>query len=437
MLIQFTVKNWRSIRDEQTFSLVKAKGEEHIEANTFDPKIPATSPLLRSAAIYGANAAGKSNLLDALRTMKDIVVKSATQKQQGDNLPVVPYLLDNETKKLPTEFEVNFIAGGIRYQYGFSATTKRIVDEWLIAYPLGRPQRWFHRVWDEEREKYAWSLGGSLTGQKQVWQDSTRANALFLSTAVLLNSSQLKPVFDWFKTTLRLTSVSGWTPSYTASVCESEEDRPRIVEFLKAADLDIQDVSVKSESFSLKHLPETMPEEMKAQLLAAMEDSNIYEIKTIHKGAQGQSIEFDFNDESDGTQKLFSFAGPWLDVLKHGRVLAIDELHDNLHPKLVRFLVDLFHNSESNPNNAQLIFTTHETSILSQDVFRRDQIWFCEKSGDQATTLYPLTDFSPRKGRENLEAAYLEGRYGALPYLRPLSTRKTSFELDFSKSFEG
>ena len=129
---------------------------------------------------------------------------------------------------------------------------------------------------------------------------------------------------------------------------------------------------------------------------------------------------FDFEDEPDGTQKLFAFAGPWLDALKNGYVLVIDELHDNLHPKMVRFLVDLFHSAEMNPKNAQLVFTTHETSILNQKVFRRDQIWFCEKDAKQATNLYPLTDFSPKKGRENLEANYLAGRYGALPYLRNL-----------------
>ena len=127
---------------------------------------------------------------------------------------------------------------------------------------------------------------------------------------------------------------------------------------------------------------------------------------------------FDFEDESDGTQKLFSLAGPWIDSLDNGYVLFIDELHDNLHPLLVQFLVKLFHNTETNPNNAQLVFTTHETSILNQKVFRRDQIWFCEKDEDHATRLYPLTDFSPRKGRENLELAYLSGRYGALPYVR-------------------
>jgi len=144
------------------------------------------------------------------------------------------------------------------------------------------------------------------------------------------------------------------------------------------------------------------------------------ELYMIHKDSTGNLVKFNFDEESDGTQKLFSFAGPWLDTLKNGYVLFVDELHDNLHPRLVRFLVELFHSSETNPNNAQLVFTTHETTILNQVVFRRDQIWFCEKRHDKATSVYSLTDFSPRKGRENLELSYLAGRYGAVPYMRKL-----------------
>lgn len=419
MLIQFSVKNWRSVRDEQTLSMVKAKGGELVESNSFQPKAQATDALLRSAVIYGPNAAGKSNLLNALRTMRVVVVNSATNKQEGDELPVVPFLLDEETIDSPTEFEAIFVADNVRYQYGFSATKTQVMDEWLIAFPNGRPQRWFERAWDGE--KYHWNLGGSLLGQKQLWQDSTRSNALFLSTASQLNSKQLKPVFAWFKNTLGLGKVTGWTPNYTASLCDKEESRNKVLEFLAAADLDIKDILVTAEQFSIKHLPASIPDEIKKQLLENVENpAKIYDIKTVHQGMQGQLVEFKFSEESDGTKKFFSFAGPWIDVLARGRVLAIDELHDNLHPKLVKFLVELFHSEKTNPYNAQLIFTTHETSILNQEVFRRDQIWFCEKADNQATRLYPLSDFSPRKGREDLEAAYLSGRYGALPYVRPL-----------------
>jgi AAA15 family ATPase/GTPase len=420
MLIEFTLSNSRSIRGKQSLSLTKAKGDELADSNSFEPGAEKVLPLLRSCAIYGPNASGKSNLLLALSAMRKVVVDSATDSQRGDLLPVTPFYLNSAARAQPTELEVTFIADGIRYQYGFTATTERIMEEWLFAYPLGRPQRWIGRVWNAQENTYQWDKMSALSGQKQVWQESTRDNALFLSTAVQLNCQQLQPVYDWFRRTLKMAGVGGWDSSFTASLCKSSGTRQKVLDFLRAADLDIHDVSVEAEKLSAKHLPSEMSEEAKTKILENMKDQEIFDIKTVHLDDQKQPVFFEFDEESHGTRKLFSFAGPWLDSLASGNVLVIDELHDNLHPKLVEFLVALFHNNETNPKNAQLIFTTHDTSILSQDVFRRDQIWFCEKNSEQETQLYPLTDFSPRKGRENLEVAYLAGRYGALPYLRSI-----------------
>lgn len=414
-----SVKNFRSFRDTQTFSLVKSRGNERLETNTFEAGGINHIQLLRSAAIYGPNASGKSNLLLALQTMERIVLESAISLQRGDKLPVTPFRLSPETRDQPSEFEVIFLVNGVRYQYGFAATANRIHEEWLLAYPKGRAQRWIGRVWNPDQQRYDWELSNNLMGKKQLWQKSTRDNALFLSTAVQLNSEQLQPVFDWFKTTLRLANMGGWGPAFSASLCEAS-DKIQIMDFLRAADLHINDILVESKPFDLDALPKDMPESLREVIAGDMKGKKIIDIKTVHKDDDGEAVTFDFEDESDGTQKLFSFAGPWIDSLTNGYVLFIDELHDNLHPRLVQFLVELFHNTKTNPHNAQLVFTTHETSILNQDVFRRDQIWFCEKDKNQATVLYPLTDFSPRKGRENLEAAYLSGRYGALPFVRPL-----------------
>lgn len=422
MLIEFSTANFRSLRDRQTLSLTKAKGDELVESNTFTTVAANKFELLRSAAIYGPNASGKSNFLLALQTMKEIILESATNLQRGDKLPVTPFRLSKATRHAPSEFEVIFIVDKVRYQYGFSATEDRIHEEWLLAYPKGRPQRWLGRIWDEQKQNYDWELGNNLTGEKQLWQKSTRDNALFLSTAVQLNSEQLQPVYDWFNDTLHMTNIPGWSPGFSASLCEKSE-KAQVMDFLRAADLNIEDIVVETEPFDIKSLPDDMPTHVKKMFADELKDKKLVDIKTVHKSEEGDKVAFDFEDESDGTRKLFAFAGPWIDTLANGYVLFIDELHDNLHPRLVQFLVRLFHNSETNPKNAQLVFTTHETSILNQDEFRRDQIWFCEKGEDQATTLYPLTDFSPRKGRENLELAYLSGRYGALPYVRPLRKR--------------
>jgi hypothetical protein len=265
-------------------------------------------------------------------------------------------------------------------------------------------------------------MGQALSGQKQLWRESTRSNALFLSTAVQLNSEQFQPLFNWFSRTLRTTAVGGWSESYTATLCQDAKKRTKVLDFLRAADLAIQDVQVEKQRFNQNMLPTDMPEGLKQQLVKDLGEQELLRINTVHQGSDGQAVTFPFAEESDGTQKLFAFAGPWLDSLEQGLVLFIDELHDNLHPNLVRFLVELFHDPKTNPYNAQLVFTTHETSILSQEVFRRDQIWFCEKGPEQSTTLVPLTDFSPRAGRENLELSYLAGRYGALPYIRKLKS---------------
>lgn len=419
MLIEMSVANFRSLKEKQTFSLVKGAGKELQDSNTFPLPGAKDTALLRSAAIYGPNASGKSNFLLALRTMRQVVTDSAVKQQRGDKLSIIPFLLDPDSSQSPSEFEVTFAVDGIRYQYGFTATFDRIHEEWLLAYPKGRAQNWFQRAWDEEQQTYEWELGSNLTGEKQLWQKSTRYNALFLSTAVQLNSEQLRPVFDWFKNILKVAGMGGWEPSFSASMCQKKE-KTQIVEFLQAADLNIDDVLVESRPFDFNMLPDSIPQPMRDSVAESLKNDTFMDIRTVHKDNKGNSVIFDFDDESDGTQKLFSFAGPWIDALSNGLVLVIDELHGSLHPRLVQYLVELFHNDQTNPKNAQLVFTTHETSILNQEVFRRDQIWFCEKDKNQATTLYPLTDFSPRKGRENLELSYLSGRYGAMPFIRAL-----------------
>ncbi len=424
MLIEFTSRNFLSIREEVTLSLVKAKGDELADSNSFHSDDLGQADLLRSAAIYGANAAGKSNLIKALKMMRSIVLNSAGKSQAGEKLPVTPFLFDEISALAPCEFEVTFISGGVRYQYGFAATEERVTEEWLLAYPKGLPQRWIERAFDQKTQRYTWGGMGKLTGAKQTWQDATRENALFLSTAIQLNNQQLVPVFNWFSKMLHIAKLGGWPNGFTIELCENEQGRQDVIDFLKAADVDIEDIALEKHQFDPSSLPENMLDAFKQQIEEQYKDKLIVNVKTAHAIAGGRKVLLDMDTESDGTQKLFSLAGPWLDTLEHGYVMVIDELHDNLHPLMVQFLVKLFNNSETNPKNAQLIFTTHDTSILNQEVFRRDQVWFCEKDKEQNTSLYPLTDFSPRKGVENLERSYLSGRYGALPYIRSIKAAK-------------
>lgn len=416
MLIEFSVKNYRSIKDVQTLSLVKAKGKELEDSNSFTPDAPASVPLLRSAVIYGPNAAGKSNLIRAMAAMEEIVRESATGYQEGDDLqPIEPYRFDDVSENNPTEFEATFIAEGVRYQYGFSATRQRILEEWLFAYPKGRPQNWFSREYDEESNHVDYKFGAFLQGKKSVWQGATRDNALFLSVAVQFNSDKLRPVFNWFKEGLIYILGGGLPVGYTAKMCDEEKGKDRVLSFLKVADFDVDDIKVDKKAIDRDSLPEGMPEPDKDRLLKSLKGQQLVRVGFSHTVA-GKSVYLDLHEESEGTQRFFQLAKPFIQALDEGQILVVDELNSSLHSKLLEYLISLFHNKETNPHNAQLVFTTHDTSVLSPQVFRRDQVWFCEKNKGQATDLYPLLDFNPLKERENFGARYMGGRYGALPF---------------------
>lgn len=417
MLIEFSVANFKSIKDRQTLSMVASKNQEDANVHIFNPGSSAGGDdikLLPAAAIYGANAAGKSNLLQAFHLMAVIITESASEKHRGDPFPVTPFMLDSAAQSRPSEFEVFFVADGVRYQYGFAATRLRVMEEWMRAYPNNRPQRWFSRMWDKKGKKYDWFFGPSFSGEKNLWKKSTRDNALFLSTAVQLNSRQLQPVYDWFRNTVHFAGIEGFDGAFSASLCETDQ-RQEVLNYLRVADLDIEDIQVKKVPVQF---PKDMPPDLKRALARNIVNHETYDIRTTHRSASGKPMVFGFDEESHGTQKFFALAGPWIDSLKRGHVLFIDELHNSMHPDIVEFLVQMFNDKKTNPNHAQLVFTTHETSIMDQKVLRRDQVWFCEKDSSQATKVYPLTDFHPRKGRDNLRLAYLSGSYGAVPNIR-------------------
>ena len=411
MLVEFSVENFRSIKDEACLSLAagpeKERSETHLVAPSPGKKGGGLGPLLRSVAIYGANAAGKTNLLRALDAMRRIVL--ASSREMG-SIPVTPFLFDPDFRTRPTTFEVIFVVDRVRYQYGFSATSELVTEEWLYAWPLGRIQRWF------ERSSGVWKFGGKLSGDTEVWRRATRPDALFLSTAVSLNSEQLKPLFNWFHHKLHVAVTGSWSNAFSLSRVR-EKGKSGIVGFLQAADLAVSDLRLAEEEVRPDTLPDDMPSELKEEITRDLAGKKMMEIWLSHDTGYGEAAELKIHEESDGTQKIFALAGPWLDSLQNGHVIVIDELHDNLHPALVKFLIERFHDPEVNTSGAQLVFSTHDSSILNQDVFRRDQIWFCERNELQETRLFPLTDFKPRKGVENLERSYLAGRYGALPYI--------------------
>ena len=422
MLIEFSVTNFKSILERQTLNLVASSYFKELESlNTFIPDPDDGVPrLLRSSVLYGPNASGKSTLVQALQFVERQVLNSQKESQAGDPIDVLPFKLTAASRASNSEFEVTFVEQGVRYEYGFCCNRERFNEEWLIAYPLGRAQKWFHRVFDADTGKDAYKFSTSFTGgrQRQTLAAQTRPNALFFSTAIQLNNEQLKPAFDWFKSRLRVfDSVRGFHSAHTVQRCGKDEDRQRVVAFMNSADLSIADIQLKETVFSIDVLPKDMPTALKEQFLKDMVGKKLVEPRFFHQDVDTQeSVEFAESEESDGTRALFAFAGLWLDVIENERVLVVDELDTSLHPLLVQHLVKRLHHEGT---KAQLIFTTHDTTLLSQKLLRRDQVWFMEKDAKSATRLYPLSDFSPRDN-EAVERGYLNGRYGGIPFLKDL-----------------
>jgi AAA15 family ATPase/GTPase len=412
MLLDFRVKNFRSLRDAQTLSLVAAKDKSLQAHNTMPSGIKAAPTLLRSAVIYGPNAGGKSNLIKALQYMRGVVAESASVMQPSQTFNVQPFRFEAASTAQPTEFDVSFVLDGVRHEYGFALTAQRITREYLLVYKAFKPQQWFERHYDAASGKDVYDFGAGLKGPKSVWEGATRPNALFLSMAVQLNSEQLQPVFAWFVNQLAIfNEITPLGPHFSVEMLRKPEGKRAICDFLTSADISISDIEVVTRKVPGQALHFDMGA---GKTEVRNEEQEVNELLFHHVTDQGKAV-FSLGDESMGTRNLLFLTGPVLDILHKGMVLVVDELDSSLHPLLVRRLVEFFQNPSVNQKGAQLIFTTHDTSLLDSELFRRDQIWFVEKDRDQASKLFPLSDFSPRK-HEALERGYLIGRYGALPF---------------------
>ena len=413
MLLEFRLCNYRSFGAESAFSLLAGSDKDHAETNIAKTGIASLPRALRSSVVYGANASGKSNLLLAMQYMRLVVMQSFSL-QPTQKFNVQPFLLDEERKKEPTHFEVTIALDGVRYQYGFKLTHERVVGEWLYVYQRAKAQRWLDRHYDEKSGKDVYESSSSfLTGPKKSWQEATRANALFLSTAVQLNSEQLAPLHRWFAESLVVFMDGGHIPyNFTTTMVQSPEGEQAIRAMMGSADLAIASIAAEKR----KGFQSSVQFDLATGKADARREESELLFPTFEHRVGKTTAKFEYSDESQGTQKLFSLAGPILDILKNGKVLVIDELDRSLHPLLVRQIVSTFHDPDQNTSGAQLIFTTHDTSLLDSHLLRRDQIWLAEKDDSQSSRLLPLTDFSPRKG-EALEKGYLSGRYGGVPIL--------------------
>ncbi|NMB89091.1 MAG: AAA family ATPase [Chloroflexi bacterium] len=413
MLIEFKVKNFRSFREEVTLSMV-ASADKTLPDNLISVPEFGGRSLLHSAVVYGPNAAGKSNLIAAAQFV-DEFVNTSMERKVNSPIEATPFLLDTEPNTDPSEFEITFIDDqNVRYQYGFHVTTRQVVREWLVAYPKGLPQTWFEREQAVNAEP-SWYFGRNLKGKNSQVAELTRPDVLFLSNAAQLNHRQLGRVLEWFQRCLRVIDApdSPYFSTYTAARAKEDEQVQKLIRNLMvAADFGITDFEVREETFTDKDFPDDIPVELRDRLI----NKKHLDVYMRHAMEAGTEVSLPLEEESRGTQRLFALSGPLVEVLTNGWTLFVDELDASLHPFMVRFLVELFHNSQANPRGAQLIFNTHDTTLMDCCVFRRDQIWFVEKDHQNCSHLYPLLDYSPRKD-EALAKGYLLGRYGAIPFL--------------------
>jgi AAA15 family ATPase/GTPase len=418
MLIEFSVENFRSFKDRATLSMVAAKIRSKFpqidQNNAFQVSEKLT--LLKTAAVYGANASGKSNLVQALNFMKMFILSSSRESQVGDPIPVDIYKLSVETENEPAFFECVFYVDGVQYRYGFEARKDQIMTEWLFTVPSTKEANLFIRDENGIVPSAKFKEGKGL-------EEKTRSNALFLSVVAQFNGPIAKKIVQWFRD---IGIVSGLDDTayrfFTVSNFANGNLRPEIIDFVKELDLGISDIYHINIDKNKVMLPAEMPEELKKLIMKDIQ-GDLTSIKTIHhkwgKEKLDTKISFDMEDESDGTQKLFFLAGPIMDVLSNGKILVIDEMEARLHPLLTRAVINLFNSNKSNPKNAQIIFTTHDTNLLSNKIFRRDQIWFIEKDHQGASHLYSLAELKVRNDA-SFESDYIEGRYGAIPFLGDL-----------------
>lgn len=427
MLVSFAVTNYACFRDRQEFSAEAVSRTP--DSRAFDTGVPSIPRLNRASAIYGPNGSGKSRFVAALAFMRQFVQTSASETQLGDSIDVVPYKFDAKAANKPTTFEIAFIQEGTTYEYGFSADRKRVHTEWLLARPPGgRLRRLLERTYDPPSNTYKCWFGPSVRGPKSIWRSSTRENALVASTAAQLNSATFEPVIKWFLRKLQVVTSDTLSPAYTISTLATDASfKARVLELLSNADISVADILARSKQVSLDELAPTMPPQLVDHLLEQGTPTiNMWEALFAHEVAGAhEPVLLDLEEESDGTKRLLSLAGPWIDVLTNDMVVVIDELDRSLHPLLVSSLIRTINSDSPNIDRedvrAQLVTTVHGVTPL-RDVLHRGQIWFAEKDRQhEAATLTPLSDYRPRRD-ESVMKDYLDGRYGALPVLADLDS---------------
>jgi len=429
MLLEFSVKNILSFKEKVTFSLIaapiKEKNEKLID-NIF--QIDSKTSLLKTAAIYGANASGKTNIIEALQSFIEYILMKSKSITENENIDILPFILNTENEKKPSEFEILIKDKDTFYQYGLVLTTNEVLKEYLkiknqrTTIVFDRNENKVDIPYPKKYEKIS-----ELVNKKMIPK-----NALVVTKAALFNEEIANSFLNCLNGVRTISAINdSFYREFTINQLKNQNIKSKVTDLLKFADDSINGVEVvqfEGESLSVKsNSNETNVQRKKGIFPDIFVSKNIFdESNNIVK-----SLGFNLNlFESQGTIKLFHLSGPIIDALLNGYTLFIDELDTSMHPLLVEKIIELFQNPKQNPNNAQLIFTTHNTALLSKDLFRRDQIWLVEKNQYGESDLFSLADFGKIRNDEKIEKNYLIGKYGAIPFLANADDFKVVEESD-------
>ena len=414
MILEFSVQNFRSFRDKQTFSMLADTAKSEFSENIVD--VGKGIKVLKSAVVYGANASGKSNLMKAFQALIMLVLKSGNNDPNDDLKEYEPFKFNSESLKTPTSFEVIFLLKNTRFKYNISILRNRIVAEKLFFYPQGREAKLFIRNGQE------FEFGDYLKGQKAIIAELTNSNQSFISKAALNNHKQLIELFFFFQFEL-----------YQIPILDTLTYNQYLVQLAsRIKDKRYGNVFINNFKFFLKSLDTGITDFEIRQGDNKYPVNKEYEIFTQHilfnKG--GEKVGKIFHpliEESEGTQKLFVLGGLILRALIDGRTFLIDEFERSLHPHISKYILQMFSNPKINTKGAQLIVATHDSNLLNKETkLRRDQIWIVQKDQQGASELFSISDFADVRPENPYEKWYLNGKFGGIPGIESLD-----FELNF------
>jgi len=438
MLLEFQVENYLSFKDIAKLSMIASSS---ISKNELQDSIVTLDKIniLKSAAIFGANASGKSNFLDAIGFMNNYIFESAKESTFGEDIAVSSFKLCDETENKPSTFEMTFIIPNdnsklssnkhIVFRYGFQLSREKVETEWLFARFTAIESKLFTRIGNEIK------IGDKFKEGKQVYKivgDINKAT-LFLSLIANIkgdNAPLTGMVMNWFSNLRDITAIANDNfVGVTAGIMKNLEAKEDILKALSFADMAIEDITVQEKKVDFDVLPNEIKKEINDKNL---ENWFSITLNTFHSKYNSQKkktgkVSFNFEkQESDGTKKFFAIIGPILSALKMGLVLVIDEIDARLHPNLFLVLISLFNSKKINKKNAQLIFATHNTLVMNKNLLRRDQIYLTKKDKYGESDLYSLLDYKKVRNDASFNKDYLMGKYDAVPYLG-------NFESIFSK----